>query len=524
MRINIAIPLTAASFATAIPHSSSAPASAPTGSSYASGFEMTRSWANLSPYKDADSFGVPKGVPRRCELSQVHVLHRHAERYPTDYPLDGEGMQDFAAKLANFSKAHGGKVASGPLSFLNDWKYLLGSDTLMETGAATEATSGANFWIKYGRLLYRPDRDHVAAWDESLNVYPNGTARPKPVFRTTSQARILESARWWLSGFFGNSGANSSYEQYDLVIIPEESEYNNTLASYDSCPGDMTEGDESAEVFIPRYTKDTIARLSPYFPNDFNLTAYDVLAMQNLCAYEYTSFGASAFCTLFTEQEWKDFAYNVDIQYYGDYAYGSPTGRAQGISYVLELAARLQGHLITSSDTSINATLDNHTETFPLGQPFYMDMSHDDIILSVLSALGLEYFNFGPDGLPGDVDHAPSNRTFKLSELTPFGARFLSEVWTCPANVSFASLDPVLYSNPFIENSNGTSKYIRFVLNSAPLPLEGLLGCGNAVNGFCPLDRFLKGAPMLKEKAQYQEACFGDYPTGEQVRDGVPMS
>lgn len=184
----------------AVAASSSAPAPAPTGATYASGFDMTRSWANLSPYKDADSFGVPKGMPAGCELSQVHVLHRHAERYPTNYPLDGEGMQDFAAKLTNYSKAHSGKaVASGPLKFLNNWKYVIGEDILMETGAATEATSGAHFWIKYGRLLYRPDRDNVAAWNSSLNVYPNGTARPKPVFRTTSQSRILESARWWLS-------------------------------------------------------------------------------------------------------------------------------------------------------------------------------------------------------------------------------------------------------------------------------------------------------------------------------------
>ena len=69
---------------TATATSTSAPASAPTGSSYASGFDMTKSWANLSPYKDADSFGIPSGVPQGCELSQVHVLHRHAQRFPTD--------------------------------------------------------------------------------------------------------------------------------------------------------------------------------------------------------------------------------------------------------------------------------------------------------------------------------------------------------------------------------------------------------------------------------------------------------
>lgn len=179
---------------------SAAESPAPTGTTYASGFDMTKSWANLSPYKDAKSFGVPSGVPSGCELSQVHVLHRHAERFPTDYPLDGEGMQDFAAKLANYTKAHPGRtVAKGPLEFLNDWEYVIGEDTLLESGAATEATSGASFWIKYGRLLYRAGRKNLAAWDPSLNVYPNGTARPKPVFRTTSQARILESARWWLS-------------------------------------------------------------------------------------------------------------------------------------------------------------------------------------------------------------------------------------------------------------------------------------------------------------------------------------
>ncbi|KAJ6106524.1 hypothetical protein N7512_010041 [Penicillium capsulatum] len=490
----------------------SAPASAPTGSTYPSGFDMKRSWANLSPYKDADGFGVLNGVPEKCELSQVHVLHRHAERYPTDYPLDGEGMQDFADKLKNYTKAHPKKaLASGPLKFLNSWEYVLGADTLMETGAATEAASGAKFWIQYGRLLYRPDREHVAAWDKSLNVFSDGSARPKPVFRTTSQARILESARWWLSGFFGNSGANSSYDQYDLVVIPEQSDFNNTLASYEACVGDTTngyEGDNSAATFIARYTQDARSRLSSYLPKDFNLTSRDVLAMQNLCAYEFISLGGSSFCALFTEQEWKDFAYNVDLQYYGDYTFGSPSGRAQGIGYVLELAARLERKLITSSDTSINYTYDNNEAQFPFDQPFYLDMSHDDIILSVIAALGLEHFNYGPDGLPGDVNHAP-NRTFHLN-------------LDLPGDASFDSLESVLYTNPRLESTPNTKKYIRFMLNNAPLPLKGLPGCDNAQNGFCAVDDFLKSVPKLKKDAQYQEACFGKHSTGRQVGDGAP--
>ncbi|KAJ5116284.1 Histidine phosphatase superfamily clade-2 [Penicillium angulare] len=511
--------------AVASANSSTPPASEPTGATYASGFDMTKSWANLSPYRDADSFSLPKGVPQGCELSQVHVLHRHAQRFPTPYPLDGAGMEDFAAKLTNYTKANPDTtVGKGPLKFLNNWEYVLGEDTLMENGAATEATSGANFWINYGRLLYRAGRGKVAAWSDSLNVYSNGTARPKPVFRTTSQARILESARWWISGFFGNSGANSSYDQYDLVIIPEEADFNNTLASYEPCAsGDMTEGDDAAQIFINRYTKNARSRFSSYLPSDFNLTALDVLAMQNICVYEQTSLGGSSFCSLFTEQEWKDFEYNIDVQYYGDYAYGSPTGRAQGIGYVLELAARLQHKLITSSDTSINYTYDNNLKQFPFGQPFYMDMSHDDIILSVINALSLEYFNYGPHGLPVNIDHAPK-RNFTLNQMTPFGARFMSEIWTCPKNTSFSTLDPVLLSNPDLESEKGTTDYIRFVLNGAPLPLKGLKDCESAKEGFCPVQKFLRAVPGLKEKAEYQHACFGNYTTGSQVADGAPES
>lgn len=280
--------------------------------------------------------------------------------------------------------------------------------------------------------------------------------------------------------------------------------------------------DSTAEVFIPGYTKNALARLSAFLPAGFNLTGMDVYAMQNLCAYEYATFSASSFCSLFTEQEWRDYQYAIDIQFYGDYGYGATSGRAQGIGYVLELAARLQHKLIYSSDTSINYTYDDNTAQFPLDQPFYMDMSHDDIIVSVLTALGLKYFKYGDRGLPGDVDHAV-NTTFHLNQITPFGARLISEIWTCPSDhKSFTDLDPVLYENPDLSSQNGTTDYIRFVLNDAPVPLDGLVGCEGVKDGFCPVQKFLTGVPTLKQQAMYQQACFGNYTTTGQVGNGQP--
>ncbi|KAJ5904429.1 histidine phosphatase superfamily [Penicillium tannophilum] len=502
---------------------SSGPAPAPTGAKFESGFDMMKSWGHLSPYKDAD-WGVPNGVPQggRSELSQVHVLHRHAQRNPINMPMDGQIIQPFIAKL------NGNTSATGPLEFLNDWQYVLGSgaEELTVSGASTEATSGARFWLQYGRLLYRATPENLIAWNRSLNVFHNGTARPQPLFRTTDQSRILESARWWLSGFFGDRGGHASYDQYDLLVIPEKLLFNNTLASYYSCPGSpgsQEHGDEIAKSFIERYTKDARSRLASYLPHSFNLTASDILAMQTLCSYEVTSLAGSKFCSLFTEQEWKDFAYNLDLQYYGNYGIASPVGRAQGIGYVLELAARLEGKLISSSETSINSTYDNNTDTFPLGQPFYMDMSHDSVIISVMTALNLDYFKYPSlTGLPGDVDHAP-DRKFRVSDATPFGAHLNTEVWTCPDDVTFDSLDPVLYSNPILESTEGTTKYIRFMLNNSPLPLIGVPGCEDSTNGFCALDKFLSGIPELVNKANYREACYGYYLNHTDAPIGVPV-
>ena len=41
--------------------------------------------------------------------------------------------------------------------------------------------------------------------------------------------------------------------------------------------------------------------------------------------------------------------------------------------------------------------LDDNAATFPLGQAFYADFSHDDILISVLTAMSMDYFKDAPD-------------------------------------------------------------------------------------------------------------------------------
>lgn len=107
---------------------------------------------------------------------------------------------------------------------------------------------------------------------------------------------------------------------------------------------------------------------------------------------------------------------------------GNPTGRAQGLGYQQELLARLTKQYLTSSNSSVNYTITNNPEDFPLDRPFYADFSHDDIIISVLTSMSVDYFREHPSltQFPPDPD-----RHFILSHLTPFGARLYTEVIGC---------------------------------------------------------------------------------------------
>lgn len=114
--------------------------------------------------------------------------------------------------------------------------------------------------------------------------------------------------------------------------------------------------------------------------------------MQTLCPYETVAFGYSAFCDLFTYEEWRSFEYSIDLSFAGNNYFQSPTGRAIGIGYVEEILARLQNHVLTTTGTQANITLDNNTRTFPLNQTLYFDFSHDTNIAAVLTAFGLTQF------------------------------------------------------------------------------------------------------------------------------------
>ncbi|SMY23758.1 unnamed protein product [Zymoseptoria tritici ST99CH_1A5] len=481
----------------------------------------------ISPYHDnADNvFGVKHvGLPDGCQVEQVHTLQRHAERFPTGAFDDGSNNGNFTAKVKNFTKAHSEAQFTGPLCFLNSYRYNLASGFLTGRGASTEFMSGISFWDTYGRILYNATAGQV----QYNSSFTNGTSRPKPVLRTTGQSRIENSQISWSLGFFGpsfnevadpalTSFANGSL--FDVVVIPEGGVENNTLASYDSCYRDLLDdvsyfGDRLMFLqYVPLYIENATARINKYAPSGFQFNNNDTYAMQSICAYEHAYIGMSDFCNLFTLEEWQGFEQTLDIEYYYDYAWGNPTGRAQGLGYQQGLLARLKKEYIKSSNSSVNSTITNNADDFPLGRPFYADFSHDDIIISALTSMSVDYFKDAPNitQFPPDAD-----RHFVLSRLTPFGARLITEVVGCSQCDPAAVEDHRTYYYPGqygYDPANATHKFIRMRLNNGIVPLDTIRGgkCQGRTDGLCAMEDFLSSQDEAMKLANYDFACFANY-------------
>lgn len=535
----------------------STPATAPTGLTYPSGFNMKNNWGSLSPYFDTGATfpGIDPAVneglhelPKQCRMKQVHVLHRHAERYPTTG--SGHSMEETARKLKSMTEP-----PAKALEFLNGWNYTLDVELLVSKGYATEYTSGANFWASHGVHLFNATQHGRFLYDPALNVYPNGTARPPVVIRATSQSRIRNSAKAWAAGFFGLVGEDPMRSKesaellkdpeniYNLVLQTEANQQNSTLAAYYACPNGnkskYSNGGRRAKEWVDIYLQDAVTRLAKLLPGldavkdsseedstdslsinnkyetgkretvkSTTLTTTDVYNMQHLCSYETALYGSSAFCSLFTEKEWRGYEYAGDLVFYGMASYGTPVGAPEGAGWLYELLARLEGRQLYEHDAGwgINTTLTSTPDVFPLDQVMYLDMSHDSILVSVLTALGLDFLK---EELPSTKILAP--RQFVLSRLTPFGARIFVEILNCgDVESDEAIIIPELAENGEKSKRKASeTSFVRMKLNNRVLPLGSLKKCPVDKEGLCPLGDFIGSLKYALSQVDFDRNCFG---------------
>ncbi|CAF1589090.1 unnamed protein product [Adineta ricciae] len=436
--------------------------------------KISEYWANIRPYVDNPPtiFGVTEtDLPDGCQIEQAHVLHRHGARYPTSDPFDGGNIKRFAEKINQNTKNF-----LGPLAFLNTWSLQLGEELLVPNGYNAEMISGIDFRNEYGHIL--------------------NNAFSKSLLRTSGVNRNYQSTIAWATGYFGSS---NSTDQYSILSLGYQNGSNNTLYGALACqnlfiPTAFTFNQDEMYSYLAPVLLNATIRFNNNTNSTFIFDHIDAFAMQSLCAYEYSALNSSDFCSLFTLNEWRGFEQTLNLAFYNVYAFGNETGRAQGIGYVEELLARFQHRLINISHSSVNSTLDSSQTTFPLNQSFYLDMSHDNNIASVLTALSIDYFR-------EDLSQTfppPNDQHYRVSRMTPFSARMVTEKIRCQS-----------------------SSFVRMKLNKGILPLNSIRGgfCSRErQDGLCSIENFLASQTNASIMANFDYVCFGNYTLDKNVR------
>ncbi|KIR56112.1 acid phosphatase [Cryptococcus gattii Ru294] len=437
-------------------------------------FDVFKYWGNLSPWYSVPSsfYGLNDTsplIPDGCSVTQVHLLYRHGARYPTS----GAGPSTFAAKLATAAAQGGGFNATGDLSFLNTWTYKLGAELLTPFGRLQNFELGVAFRQQYGELLN--------------NFTEQGAL---PVFRTESQDRMVKTAENFAAGFFG---VPEYLDQVSIELMVETSGVNNTGAPYETCPNSNVAsrgslGSTAASAFAKQAFNGTVSRLQSNV-NGVQFDATDIIDMLQLCSYETDALGYSAFCGLFTEEDFKNYEYYYDISFYYNNGAGSPVAAAQGKGFLQEFVSRFTQTPITSSNSSVNTTLDNNSTYFPLNQSIYADATHEVVLLDTLTAFNLTAL-FSTGALP--VDKRVEGSSFVASQVVPFATHLVVQVLEC------ANQTP--------------TKQIRFIVNDAVVPIDkSYEGCGSNKDGMCAFDTVVAALQKRIAEIDYDYDCHGDY-------------
>ncbi|KAI0832856.1 phytase [Trametes gibbosa] len=407
---------------------------------------VQQSWSMYSPYFPAETYRQP---PASCKITQVNIIQRHGARFPTS-----GASKRIKAALAKLQSA--ANFTDPLLSFVEDYTYSLGQDSLVALGATQSSEAGKEAFSRYSSLI------------SGANI---------PFVRASGSDRVIATANNWTAGF-----ALASAGRFKPVLSVILSEAGNDTLDDNMCPA-AGDSDPQVNEWLAQFAPPMTARLNAG-AHGANLTDTDTYNLLTMCAFETVATEKrSHFCDIYEELNAKDaFAYNADLDKFYGTGYGQPLGPVQGVGYINELIARLTTQPVLDH-TQTNSTLDSSADTFPLNRTLYADFSHDNQMVAIFSAMGL--FKQRAPLNPTQPDAA---RTFRVQRIVPFSGRMVVERLECP------------------RSGRTSSQYVRLLVNDAVQPLEF---CGGDSNGLCKLDAFVASQAYARNDGEGDfEKCF----------------
>lgn len=436
--------------------------------------EISHHWGQYSPYfsvpyDDKDPNRIDNALPQGCNLTFAQVLSRHGARDPT-----ASKTTKYAALV---DAIHARATSYGPgYEFIEAFEYTLGADQLTVFGQQELVHSGTGFYGRYASLA----------------------RSASPFVRSSSQDRVVESARNWTQGFHaakladdkaGGAAGDDAYP-YDIVLISEDTGSNNTLdhglctAFEDGADSEL--GDEAQAVWLAIFAPNITARLNANLPGA-DLSDADTITLMDFCPYHTvadTEGAISAWCDLFTADEWTSYDYYQTLGKYYGHGAGNPLGPTQGVGFTNELIARLTGAPV-ADHTSTNHTLDDNPATFPLNRTLYADFSHDNDMTGIFYAMGL-YNNTPAPAKTGPVQAAEALGGYSAAWTVSFAARMYVEKMVCA------------------DTAGGGEELVRVLVNDKVRPL---VNCDADELGRCTVRKFVDSLSFAREGGDWG-SCF----------------
>ena len=349
--------------------------------------------------KHRDVIGHALAPPEGCEVQQVHMLARHAARYPTK-----SAGERHLALLKHLESS------SGPLNsafaFLQNWTYFtpLGNPAF-ELLTSTSQYAGTLEAFNTGVKL-RTRYEHLIPGEGN-----------KTRFWSASSSRDVATARYFADGFFGRDWDVQS--RAELQIIPETVDLGgDTLTPGTTCLNyrtDETNGRDQGYDALAEWQQvyiDPIKKRLEHKKSSLRFSPVEIYSMMEMCGFEMlVRDGFSPWCHLFDQNDWLNFEYARDLLHYYRSGPGNRYSKAMGGLW-------------------LDATLSLLEDGPDVGTLFF-SFVHDGDIIPMLSTLGYPRGYDEDAGTQLPTDRNIRDRAYKTSDITPMGGRAIFERLKC---------------------------------------------------------------------------------------------
>ncbi|KAA8916123.1 hypothetical protein TRICI_001774 [Trichomonascus ciferrii] len=470
---------------------------------------------------------VSADVPEGCQVNQVHLLSRHAERFP-----DIDEYNRFENLLCKIRENN----PHGPLEFIRDYELFMDEGDAGKltydgpfSGRDEARRFGQEFYEKYGHLV-----DGDSAWNKKYHhdSYNRDNVR---VF-SSSLGRVQETAHEFIKGFFHNydhdEDCDWSDHHNDRVIVLDEDCSNgaNSLTPHKSCDPYKERVKkaifEDREFWYGDAGHEILDRVNQFVDGCLDLD--DVHNLFSLCSYELNAKGRSEFCDIFSKHEWCVYEYDQDVVNYYARGPGNEYSRAVGSTFARALLKLLHedssyyhngydGHHYNDYDhdghhsydydhddyydgkyvaTNTNMTADyNSTVTLSSfgrdhwsNKNLFFSFTHHDDVTALFTALG-----FWNPRQPLPKDYRPDHGSpWVAADISPMKQHLTIERLECHDNHYCNTSDCDCDCDSSSDNCDcswNDGQFVRVLLNDAVLPIPE---CRNGPGHSCALDRFTK--------------------------------